>query len=531
MNFKLPSFFKKKPTSKPKKRWTVKRAGSFPYTSQGSYESGAKYVDGLRALNAASGLKLDHTKVLKQARIAYHDSTLAKSIVDRYAMFGVGSGLFLEASPQAELLNRSPESLAEWSFDVQRRFHLWAKSKQCDITESMTFYQLQNFWMKSQYRDGEYFGRLHYIDGEIKFGTFDPTQLEEGREGSTVYNYGVHRNQYGAIDKYRVRVESNDGRSKVVVFPKYTQNGKPLIIHGFMPDYSGQVRGISHIAHILQECKLLSDYQIFELIKAGLQAALNVWVKPSQDAPATNIFEDMASNAGPLASYEEGSEPVEDSPPDDPLTYKRMDEAISFGGGMSVFNLNGGEELKGFESTSPTEVFSGFNKAIEEIVFPTANMPPEVGRLSFNSNYSASQAATLLFWEVLTTWRDELASDSLNPIYETWLDNEIAQGRVKAPGWSDPMLRKAWSYCEWNGRCKPHLDPREYGEGEKIKVELGATTLEKIARETNGTNAALNRAKLKKELTDMPEIPWRKSSEVSTGGNNNSDDKQDKNGK
>lgn len=521
MNFKLPSFFKKKETTTtPKKRWSVRRSAALPY-SDGSYQSGAKYIDGLRNLNAASGLKLDYAKVLKQARIAYHDSGIAKSIVDRYAMFGVGSGLYLEASPQAELLGRSPEELADWALDVQRRFHIWAKSKQSDVTESMTFYQLQNFWLKSQYRDGEYFGRLHYIDGEIKFGTFDPTQLEEGREEQVIYNNGVHRNQYGAIDAYRVRVEKNDGTSKVVVFPKYTSNGKPLIIHGFMPDYSGQVRGISHIAHILQECKLLSDYQIFELIKAGLQAALNVWVKPSKDAPATNLFEDMANNAGPLADYAEGSEPDEDSPPVDPLTYKRMDEAIAFGGGMSVFNLNGGEELKGFESTSPTEAFSGFNKSIEEIVFPTANMPPEIGRLSFNSNYSASQAATLLFWEVLQVWRDELASDSLNPIYEAWLDNEIAQGRVRAPGWSDPFMRKCWAYCEWNGRNKPHLDPVEYGKGEKEKVELGATTLERIARETNGSNSSLNRAKLKKELADMPQVPWSKNVASTQNTNNN----------
>jgi lambda family phage portal protein len=508
MNLK---FWQRKKSETIQKRWEIRQAAptsvhsSYPNTGN-SFDSGAKYMDGLRLLNAASGLKLNHEKVLKQARIAYHDSSMAKSIVDRYAMLGIGSGLFLEAAPQAEFLGRSPEELAEWSYDVQRRFHLWARDKNSDITEELTFYQLQNFYMRSQQRDGEYFCRMHYKDGEVKYGTFDPTQLEEGVEGQTRFDCGVHRNQYGAIDKYRIRVSDQ----KVVIFPKYTSNGKILIIHGFMPDYSGQVRGISQIAHILQECKLLSDYQIFELIKAGLHASINLWVKPSKDAPATNIFDGMATNAGPMAEYSGDDIPAEPDPNTDPLTYKRMDEAISFGGGMSVFNLNGGEELKSFDPSSPNEAFSAFNKAIEDVVYPSVNIPSEIGRMSFNSNYSASQAAILIFWDVLKVWRDEMASDLLNPVYDAWLDNEIARGRIKCPGWSDPFLRKAWGYCEWTGKGRPHIDPVKYASGEKLKIELGATTQERIARETNGSNAALNRAKLRKELDDMPNIPWQK---------------------
>lgn len=498
------NFFGKKEKSK---SWAARpKTSASSSNTRNNLNSGAKYINGLRLLNAASGLKLNHEKVLKQARIAYHDSTMAKSIVDRYAMLGVGSGLFLEAAPQAEFLGRSAEELAEWSFDAQRRFHLWARDKNSDITEELTFYQLQNFYMKSQQRDGEYFCRLHYRDGEVKYGTFDPTQLVEGTEGKTRFDCGVHRNRFGAIDKYRVQVSDQ----KIVVFPKYTSNGKLLIIHGFMPDYSGQVRGISQIAHILQECKLLSDYQIFELIKAGLHASLNLWIKPSKDAPASNILEGMTTSAGPLAEHSEATIPAEPDPNADPLTYKQMDEAVSFGGGMSVCNLNSGEELKSFAPSSPNEAFSAFNKAIEDIVYSSVSQPPEIGRMSFNSNYSASQAAILLFWDVLKVWRDELASDFLNPVYEAWLDNEIARGRIKCPGWSDPLLRKAWSYCEWTGKGRPHIDPVKYGSGEKLKIELGATTQERIAREMNGSNAALNRAKLKKELSDMPDIPWQK---------------------
>jgi lambda family phage portal protein len=516
-------FWKKNdpPAPMPRGRWTIRKQASNMSSntdtySGGSFTSGSKYIDGLKHLQAANGLKLHYDKVMKQARVAYHDSTMAKSIVDRYAMMGVGSGLFLEATPQAEILGRSPEELAEWALDVQRRFDLWARDKKNHIAEELTFYQLQHFNMRSQQRDGEYFCRIHYVDGEIKLGTFDPTQLEEGREGETQFDCGVHRNANGAVDAYRIRVADD----KVTIFPRYTSNGKPLILHGFMPDYSGQVRGISQIAHILQECKLLADYQVFELIKAGLHSALNLWVKPSQDAPATNIFEGATHNAGPLAGYAEDDIPAEPDPNVTPVTYNRMDEFAAMAGGVSIMNLNAGEEVRAFDPSSPNENFSDFNKAVEDIVYSSTNQPPEIGRLSFNSNYSASQASMLLFWNVLQFWRDEQASDFNNPVYETWLDNEIARGRIRCPGWSDPFLRKAWSYAKWTGQGRVHIDPVKHTTGEKQKVELGATTLERIAREMNGSNSALNRAKLKKELADMPAVPWQGGGQEVDEGDN-----------
>jgi len=482
-----------------------KRASAWP--SYGSFDASAKYVDGLRNLQAAYGLQLDFEKIRTQARIAYHDSSVARSIVNRYANFGVGDGLFLEASPIAEILGRDADSLAEWALDAQRRFNLWAASKESHIEKHMTLYQLQRFLLTGQKRDGEYFVRLHYADGELRFGTFDPTQIEEGTTGQTTYLYGVHRDKNGAIDAYRIRVSD----SKVVIFPAFTPDGKPLILHGYAPDYSGQVRGISEIAHVLQECRLLSDYQINELIKSALQAAINLWVRPSQNAPATNILDGMTVGAGPLAGYAEASIPNEPDPNDDPVNYKRMDEAPVMAGGIGVFNLNAGEALEAFKPTAPSEAYSSFEGAIKNNLFASMDLPPEIGKLTFNSNYSASQAAILLFWAVLQIARDDLASDFLNPLYDAWLNNEIAENRIACPGWSDPFLRKCWANCKWTGRGRPQIDAEQQGRGYKEFVELGAKTLEEIARETNGSNAAVNRAKLRRELAELPTVPWNKS--------------------
>ena len=40
--------------------------------------------------------------------------------------------------------------------------------------------------------------------------------------------------------------------------------------------------------------------------------------------------------------------------------------------------------------------------------------------------------------------RKEILEPGLNSLYETWLKEEIAAGRIKAPGWQKPVLQIEW---------------------------------------------------------------------------------------
>lgn len=57
-------------------------------------------------------------------------------------------------------------------------------------------------------------------------------------------------------------------------------------------------------------------------------------------------------------------------------------------------------------------------------------------------------------------------------MYEAWLDNEITLGRIKCPGWSDPILRKEWVSCEWTGRSKSHIDPENLMEKNEVENSM-----------------------------------------------------------
>ena len=135
--------------------------------------------------------------------------------------------------------------------------------------------------------------------------------------------------------------------------------------------------------------------------------------------------------------------------------------------------------------------------------------------MKFQSSYSAARGALLMFYRVAKIWRDEMSSDYLNPVFEMWVSEEIAAGRVSAPGWADPVLRKAWLNCVWIGSPMPNIDPMRTAKAEKEYLSMNATTLERVAREYNGSEAKSNMLKNEKTFKDMPRPPWDAARESS----------------
>ena len=91
-----------------------------------------------------------------------------------------------------------------------------------------------------------------------------------------------------------------------------------------------------------------------------------------------------------------------------------------------------------------------------------------------------------------------------------WLSEEIAKGRITAPGWLDPVLRRAWLSNSLIGSPMPNIDPMRTTAATKVNVEMGLTTLNKEAKNLNGSNGAANRAQIAKEFTEIPQSPWGK---------------------
>ncbi len=56
----------------------------------------------------------------------------------------------------------------------------------------------------------------------------------------------------------------------------------------------------------------------------------------------------------------------------------------------------------------------------------------------------------------------------------------------------------------------PNIDPMRTANSDKIYAELGAQTLDRIARNHNGSDGSANRAKLAREYYERPTASWLK---------------------
>jgi len=497
--------------------------GSYGRSSQ---DGGSKWDWGLS--NDGASPAIDHYYARQNSRSAYLDSLQAHAVVGRFADTVVDTGLRLKPKPAWRQLGITPEQAREWSADVEEKFDMWARSKKSHRSEQMSFYQMQRLVSISQPRDGEYFVRLTYnnrkdLINPLQLRLIDPNQIRgfafTSTQGFQGFADGIKRDEAGREVAYNVySYDYKNNRYRETVIPAIgPRSGRRMVLHGFAQEWPDQVRGYPRLFHALQEFENLTDFSLAHIKKAINQSNLTMFVKPSDDAPASNPFEEITHNvAGPInASSLSGGAitpagDLSDSTDlEDRLRYLPIKEA-TFGvpGSTAVFSLEGGETLEPFRDTAPSEHYSAFIEAFASHLSASLSIPLEVVLMKFNQNYSASRAALILFWRVAQIWRDELASDLLKPVYEEWLAGEIAAGRVRAPGWSDPVLRQCWSECYWNGVPMPNIDPEKTARAEQLYVEAGAQTLQDVAQNYNGSNFEANKAQLREELEDLPIPPW-----------------------
>ena len=110
-----------------------------------------------------------------------------------------------------------------------------------------------------------------------------------------------------------------------------------------------------------------------------------------------------------------------------------------------------------------------------------------------------------------------------------WLAGEIAARRISAPGWSDPIMRAAWLNAKWEGSPMPEIDPLKQSKANMNNAVIGSCDLDWAARMTNGSDGRVNRAKLTKQYSELPLVPWaiKRSDSLDAENGKGGDDAED----
>ena len=482
--------------------------------NKGYSHGGASYTKkALKGFRVESGspsedINANNYTMRQRSRILYQTAPIATAALKRQRTNIVGSGLRLKSTIDRDLLGLSQEQAAVWQRTVQREFSLWANNKRaCDATGVNNFYGMQQLVALSWPMSGDVFAlvkraevtpltpyslRLHLIEAD-RVRTPEVTgggavrgnpllaniTTAKQSNGNTIYD-GVEVDGSGAIVAYHIaNTYPNQWDGELTKYTRVEAYGKatglPNVLHIMDTERPEQYRGVPYLAQAIEPLLQMRRYTEAEIMAAVVQAFFTAFITTEAGAS------DMPVN-------EVGGDGVEEASRD-PNEYEI--------GAGTINILEPGEDVKMATATHPNGGFDVFMRAMCEQVGAALEIPADLLLMSFNSSYSASRAALLEAWKGVRMRREWLADDFCRPVYELWLTEAVARGRISAPGFlTDPIIRQAYLSSEWIGPSQGQLDPTKEVAAAVTAIDNGLSTREAEAIRLNGSEYAANADKL-----------------------------------
>lgn len=429
---------------------------------------------------------------------------IATAALKRQRTNVVGNGLRLKSTINRELLGMTPEAAEAWQKRTEAEFSLWAEHKDaCDATGINDFYGLQQLAMLAWPMSGDCFClfrqydatplhpyslRLHLIEADrVRTPTSDGgmgllTTTGKSANGNTIYD-GVEVDHNGRVVAYHV-ANTYPFQDTLVptVFARVEAYGKktglPNILHIMDSERCEQYRGVPYLAQVMEPLLQMRRYTEAEIMAAIVQSFFTAFVKTEGDTTEMPIGEASGTDAHEVSR--------------DPSDYE-------MGPGNTIV-MEPGEDVAFGNPTHPNTGFDTFMRALCEQVGAAFEIPADLLLMSFNASYSASRAALLEAWKAFRMRREWLTKSFCRPVYEVWMTEAVARGRIIAPGFlTDPLIRQAYLQSEWIGPSQGQLDPTKEVAAAVTAIENGLSTREAEAIRLNGSEFASNVDKLTSE--------------------------------
>ena len=463
--------------------------------------------------------KEDIDRNLSTLRNRAHDlatnSPIGAAAINAQSTNVIGVGLKLFPRIKAKTLGLTPEQAREWSRKTKQEFDLWAKSAlACDFMRRNNFYELQRISFVSYLVDGDNFClfrrrlptsfnpyslRLQLIDAQRVsnptthggFGALSSIEMQKLNSQHRIIN-GIEVDNDGA--QVAIWVSNRIWNEPTTLTPELKwqrvrwygrDTGEKNLLHICADVRPDQFRGVPLLAPVIESLKQISRYADAELTSAIIKSFFSIFFTQ------------------PLSNYEIdtmlGEKDDEDKPIVDVSEYRL--------GPATMAALPKGVDVKAIDSTNAQSTFEPFIGAFCKQVGAAIGIPEELLLKHFTASYSASRAALLQAQDEFRVRRLAFINDFCAPVYEQWLAEAVALGRIDAPGFfDDPTKRAAWCAADWFTEQTRFLDPVKEVEGIARQIALGLTTRERAAAELCGADFWDNLAVLEQESKSMANI-------------------------
>lgn len=478
--------------------------------AKGYGDAGASHTRrALKGFDASSGSPREdidrHNDTLRQrSRMLYMASPVATSAINTNRTKAVGVGLTFKSAIDRDVLGLSKTAAREWQRKTEAEFKMWASRKQnCDALALNNFAALQQLSLKSWLLNGDcvvlvkrkeptqlnpYSLRLHVVEadrvstpseclGGAAYATTEGV-IPDGKPGAghRIYD-GVEVDDDGCVVAYHIcnqfprEWSGKDYKwTRVRAFGERTE--LPNVMHIMDSERADQYRGVPYLAQVIEPLLQLRRYTESELWAALIQTFFTAWIE-TETSNTTMPFDEIGSGEGGP-----GDEPT-DTVSDDDHEYEM--------GPGNVFHLGKGEKVVFGNPNVPSAGFEKFFEAMCRQTGAALELPADVLMKKFDASYSAARGALLEAHEAMKMRRAWFVDDFCQPVYEIWLAEAVALGRIKAPGFfDDPLLRAAWCGAQWIGPVQSQLDPKKEAEAAILLIQQGIKTHAQVTRELTG---------------------------------------------
>lgn len=435
--------------------------------------------------SAAEDIHENLSTLRVRSRDLYMGVPLATGALKSYRTNVVGSGLTPKPVIDGEALHMTEKQTDALEKQISREFALWADSTSCDAERMSSFYELQQLAFLNWLMSGDVFALLQTkeragcpyttciqlveADRVCSPGDLYDLEIDEKILG------GVEVDSTGEVVAYHIcnhhplsyrGVNSRDDWVRVEAYGKAT--GRRNVLHVMTRERIGARRGVPMLSPVIEALKQMGRYTDAELIAAVVNGYMAVFIETEEP-----------SGEKPLGEVEDAQDAMVD---------QKDGDSIEWGPG-SVIDLAPGEKATAVNPGRPNSNFDGFVSAIARHVGAALELPYELLMKQFTASYSASRAALLEAWKAFSQWRDWMVEKFCQPIYEEWLAEAVARGRINAPGFfADPLVRKTYCSAQWYGPTQGQLDPVDEVEAANRRVQYGFSTRAKESMELTGTD-------------------------------------------
>lgn len=422
-----------------------------------------------------------------RSRDLCRNNPLASGAINTKVTSIVGTGLQLQCRINRDILKMTEEAASAWETRTEAEWALF--SKYCDIERVLTFSDLQELALRSAFENGDVFvttprkKRPNTPYGlTLQLIEADRVCNADTAPDNDVLSGGIEKDDNGAPLRCHI-LKGHPGNlysmrknewEKVDFFGK--TSGRRNVLHLFAKKRIGQTRGVPDLAPVIEVLKQLGRYTEAEVTAAVISSFFTVFIK-SEYGGGLDVMEPSTEVGGRSSDKD----------------YKLASGAI--------LDLAPDESIETANPSRPNPSFDPFVQALLRQVGVALELPFEILIKHFTASYSAARAAILEAWRYFMRRRKWLADNLCRPVYELFMDEAVALGRINAPGYlnGDPLIREAYLGSKWNGPGRGQINELDETKAAAARVKEGFSTIADETAAMNGGDWEENHVQRAKE--------------------------------